>query len=107
MKIPKTESKLSNKDNSLKSASEMSSAELSTWFAFCNGLKFINLGETSYKEEIQERDIPYSAILNYTQTVSGDIEQYLHSKGAIPMKYSLDSSVAEAHDIEEVTFIVE
>lgn len=106
MKIQKTALKLSNKDNALKSASEMDTRELSTWIAFCNGLKFINLGESSYDQEVQEKDIPYSAILNYTQTVSGDIRRCLDENGGIPMKYSLDSSSEESRNIQEIEFMV-
>ena len=83
----------------------MNDAELATWFAFCNALKFINIGEGSFQESIQETDIPYSAISNYTQAVSGDLQQYLKAKRGVPLKYSLDVSMVESHKIDDVVDI--
>lgn len=107
MKIKKIESKLPNVDVDIKSAEQMDNNELATWYAFCNALKFINLGEKSFHEEVRERDIPYNAILNYTQTVSGDIVQYLNTKKGIPLKYSLDVSMEESRRIDEIDIMVE
>lgn len=104
MKIKNIELKLPNNTNN---AQSMTDDALATWFAFCNALKFINLGENEYHEEIRERDIPYSAILNYTQTVSGDIKQYLKHKDGIPLKYSLDTSIEESRKIEEIDMVVD
>jgi hypothetical protein len=97
--------RVESKSGKLKKASEMNDVELATWFAFCNALKFINLGENSYKESIEETDIPYSAISNYTQSVSGDLQQYLKIKKGVPLKYSLDVSMKESHKIDDVVDI--
>lgn len=107
MKTKKTELKLHDIDSCNLKASQMNTDELATWFAFCNALKFINLGEEEFKEEVRERDIPYSAILNYTQTVSGDIKQFLKHKDGIPLKYSLDTSMEESRKIEEIEMTVD
>lgn len=107
MKIKQIEYSLTDdKIKSIDSAKNMSDEELSAWFAFCNSLKFINCGEQQYKESIDECDIPYSAILNYTRTVSGDILQFLKSRNGIPMKYSLDMRQKEEFNVEEIEMVL-
>ena len=93
-----------NSTNKLKSAAEMETEELTMWFAFCNALKFVNVGEDLYKETVAEHDIPYKAIYNYVQTVSGDIKACLKDSGGIPMKYALDARADESRNIEEIDY---
>jgi hypothetical protein len=78
--------------------------ELVNWFAFANALKFINAGEEIYNKNINEENIAYKAILTYTQTTSGDIEQYLKFKKGVPMKYSLSTSHCDSLSMEEISY---
>ena len=102
--LMKTQNIELNSNNSLKKAAEMETEELTMWFAFCNALKFVNIGEDIFKETVAEHDIPYKAIYNYVQTVSGDIKSCLNSNGGIPMKYALESNSDEARNIEEIDY---
>lgn len=87
-----------------KPAKEMSDVELTKWFAFCNAMKFINIGEDMYKTDVPEHDIPYKSICNYVQTVSGDIRECLKINKGIPMKYSLCGTTDEARNVEEISY---
>ena len=84
----------------------MSDTELSMWFAFCNAIKFVNVGEELYKENVTENDIPYKALYNYVQTVSGDMRSCLKVNKGIPMKYSLCCANEEARNITEIDYHV-
>jgi len=100
MKPHKTESDSTNATPSR----TMSNTELTMWFAFANAMKFVNIGEDIYKQDVPEHDIPYKAIYNYVQTVSGDIRVCLDANGGIPMKYALFSDTDESRNVEEIDY---
>ena len=89
-----------------KPAKEMDDTELSLWFAFCNAIKFVNVGEELFKEEVTENDIPYKALYNYVQTVSGDMRSCLKANNGIPLKYSLCCGHEESKNITEIDYHV-
>lgn len=82
----------------------MSTKELCNWFAFCNALKFINLKEKETGSKISSQDIDTRAVTTYISEISGDISINLREKGGIPMKYSLDPTIEEAKDLEEIYY---
>lgn len=88
----------------MKTAKQMGKEELANWFAFVNGLKFLNLAEQRLKQPLHEDDITYKALNNYVHTTSGDILSCMHHYNGIPLKYSLDPSDDAAHQIDEVEY---
>lgn len=88
----------------IKSASQMTLAEMSKWFALCNALKFINHTSQLTGVDVLERDIDYRAVLHYIESVGGDIETCLKKNRGIPYKYSLDISLDDSLDLTEVSY---
>ena len=106
MKTSKIELRLTEEVSPIP-ANEMNNRQLTNWFAFANALKFINIGQSRFDTDISEGNISYSALVNYTKTVSGDIAQCLKQYRGIPMKYSLDLNEEDALNYEEITYITD
>ena len=94
--------KLRNKESLLNE--EMSEQEFCNWLALCNALKFINNTSQLTGKFIDEKDIDYREMINYINTVSGDIATCLREKAGVPFKYSLDTSTKESLDIEDLNY---
>jgi hypothetical protein len=93
------------KNNALYSnEEEMSKEEFCNWLALCNALKFINNTSQLTGKFIDEKDIDYREMINYINTVSGDIATCLREKAGVPFKYSLDTSTKESLDIEDLNY---
>ena len=98
MKIKNNESLL------LDNSEEMSEQEFCNWLALCNALKFINNTSEISGKHIDEKDIDYREMINYISTVSGDISTCLKEKQGVPFKYSLDTSLKESLEIEDLSY---
>lgn len=83
---------------------EMSEQEFCNWLALCNALKFINNTSELTGKVVDEKDIDYREMINYISTVSGDIATCLREKSGVPFKYSLDTSLKESLEIEDLTY---
>lgn len=83
---------------------DMSVEEQANWMSFFNAVKFIDSCAKDRNVELDENDLDTRSIINYINSVSGDIQHCLHDYGGIPYKYSLDSSHEESHHIDEVLY---
>jgi hypothetical protein len=83
---------------------EMSEEEFCNWLALCNALKFINNTSELTGKFIDEKDIDYREMINYINTVSGDIATCLREKSGVPFKYSLDTSSTESLETEDLSY---
>lgn len=104
MKLPSTELKLKINKEPMPLSSSMKESEFANWVAFCNALKFINLTSKKRNVEIEEKDLDYRAIMNYVDSVSGDIITSIKSRHAIPLKYSLNTYEEESRNTDELTY---
>ena len=103
MKIESNESQSS--DNlPVVSEQDMSDQEFCNWLALCNALKFINNTSEISGKHVDEKDIDYREMINYISTVSGDIATCLKEKQGVPFKYSLDTSLKESLEIEDLSY---
>lgn len=93
------------KSSYCKSASDMSLPEIANWFSLCNGIKFINNHSNAHDIPVDENDLDGRSILNYINSVSGDIQTSLKEKGGIPFKYSLDPNHEESKNVEELYYV--
>lgn len=74
------------------------------WFALCNALKFINNGCELSGKQVDENDLDYRGIINYVNSVGGDIMTCVkHTKG-IPFKYSLNYNRIDDVEIEDISY---
>ena len=94
--------KTKNNESSLNK--EMSQQEFCNWLALCNALKFINNTSNLTGINVDEKDIDYREMINYINAVSGDISTLLKEKNGVPFKYSLDTSLKESLDTEDLTY---
>lgn len=85
-------------------AEEMELDEFSKWMALCNALKFINHTSQVSGIQVDEKDIAHGELINYINSVSGDIQTCLREKGGVPFKYSLISSQEEAVIADDLTY---
>lgn len=89
----------------IKKVEDMSSTELSRWFAFCNFIKFTSLFCKKKGIKFSEMNWNYLDVLSYIDDTSGDIKTMLKKEGAIPLKYSLQIEDEEANDIGEINYV--
>jgi hypothetical protein len=94
--------KIKNKESSLNE--KMNEQEFCNWLALCNALKFINNTSVLTGKFVDEKDIHYREMINYINAVSGDIATCLREKGGVPFKYSLDISLKESLETEDLTY---
>lgn len=73
-------------------SNNMTVDEFCNWFALANALKFINNTSALTGKSIKEKDIDTRQMIEYVNSVSGDIKTCLETSGGIPHKYSLVSS---------------
>lgn len=78
--------------------------ERCNWIALCNALKFINHTSSTTGKKVDEKDIDYREMINYIESVSGDIETCLREKGGVPFKYSLVTNSEDSKEIEDLTY---
>jgi hypothetical protein len=93
-----------NESQSSDNYDEMSEQEFCNWLALCNALKFINNTSEISGKIVDEKDIDYREMINYINTVSGDISTCLKEKQGVPFKYSLDTSLKESLEIEDLSY---
>ena len=94
--------KIKNKESLLNE--QMYEQEFCNWLALCNALKFINNTSILTGKFVDEKDIDYREMINYISAVSGDIATCLKEKGGVPFKYSLDTSLKESLETEDLTY---
>lgn len=83
---------------------DMSSTELSRWFAFCNFVKFTSLMCKKKGMKFSEMNWNYLDVLRYIDDTSGDIKTMVKHHGGIPRKYSLKLDDDESNNIEEIKY---
>jgi hypothetical protein len=93
-----------NESQSTDNSEEMSEQEFCNWIALCNALKFINNTSEISGKHVNEKDFDYKEMINYINTVSGDISTCLKEKQGVPFKYSLDTRLKESLEIEDLTY---
>ena len=69
-----------------------------------NALKFINHTSTLTGKRIDEKDIDYREMINYIESVSGDIETCFREKGGVPFKYSLNMYLEDSKEITDLSY---
>lgn len=88
----------------MQSANKMPMRECCNWIALCNALKFINHTSTLTGKRIDEKDIDYREMINYIESVSGDIETCFREKGGVPFKYSLNMYLEDSKEITDLSY---
>jgi hypothetical protein len=96
--------KFSKYSSTISSEKEMTDEEFCNWIALCNALKFINNTSQLTGKCIKEKDIDYREMINYINTVSGDIHTCFKEKSGIPFKYNLDSYIKESLETEDLSY---
>ena len=91
-------------DHITKKSAQMTTKEFTRWYAFMNGLKFINIGEEMSNKRDHDDNKSYNALMRYIDLISGDINSYIKHWNGVPYKYSLDMSDIEARQIEDIKF---
>jgi hypothetical protein len=73
------------------------------WFALCNALKFINNGCELSGKYVDENDLDYRGIINYVNSVGGDIMTCVKQTKGIPFKYCLNNKTDD-FEIEDISY---
>lgn len=74
------------------------------WFALCNALKFINTGCELSGKHIDENDLNYRGMVNYIESVGGDIMTCVKTKKSIPLKYCLNCTKIDDIEINDISY---
>lgn len=95
---------LDNDNYQIIPAAEMSTEELSNWFAFCNAIKFIGMFCKQKGIDPDTIELDSRELSKYIDVTSGDILTNLRESMGVPLKYSLDMQSEECRCIDEVQY---